>query len=52
MNNEPLTMALHNELGKEGEKMAIEWLKERAYEILHINWRHSYYEIDIVGKEK
>lgn len=44
-------MALHNELGKEGEQLAIKWLKERGYEILHINWRYSYYELDIVAKK-
>lgn len=44
-------MALHNELGKEGELMAIQWLEEKGYEILHRNWRYSYYEIDIVAKK-
>ena len=44
-------MALHNELGKEGEQMAINWLVERGYVILHRNWRHSHYEIDIVAKK-
>ena len=44
-------MALHHELGKDGEQMAISWLKEKGYEILHCNWRHSYYEIDIVAKK-
>ena len=44
-------MALHNELGKEGEQMAVNWLQEKGYEILHRNWRHSYYEIDIVAKK-
>lgn len=42
-------MALHNELGKQGEEMAIRWLKENGFEILHCNWRYSYYEIDIVA---
>lgn len=42
-------MALHNELGKQGEEMAIRWLKENEFEILHCNWRYSYYEIDIVA---
>jgi putative endonuclease len=42
-------MAIHNELGKEGEQLAIKWLKEKGYEILHANWRYSYYEIDIVA---
>lgn len=32
--------------------MAVNWLQEKGYEILHRNWRHSYYEIDIVAKKK
>lgn len=44
-------MALHNILGKEGEQMAVNWLQEKGYEILHRNWRYSYYEIDIVAKK-
>jgi putative endonuclease len=42
-------MASHNELGKEGEVLAATWLKEHGYKILHCNWRHSHYEIDIVA---
>ncbi len=42
-------MAAHNELGKEGEAKAIAWLKEKGYEIIEHNWRHSYYEIDIIA---
>ncbi|RYG50501.1 MAG: hypothetical protein EOO01_10575 [Chitinophagaceae bacterium] len=42
-------MALHNELGEQGEKMAEAWLKEKGYEILHLNWKYSYYEIDIIA---
>jgi putative endonuclease len=42
-------MAAHNILGADGEKMAIEWLEAKGYQILHHNWRHSYYEIDIVA---
>jgi len=44
-------MALHNELGGVAEKMAAEWLRERGYEILHLNWRYSHYEIDIIAKK-
>ena len=44
-------MASHNILGKEGEQMAVNWLQEKGYEILHRNWRHSHYEIDIVAKK-
>lgn len=32
--------------------MAVEWLTKEGYEILHRNWRHSFYEIDIVAKKK
>jgi putative endonuclease len=42
-------MASHNDLGKEGEDMAVSWLAANGYEILHRNWRHSYYEIDIIA---
>jgi len=45
-------MALHNELGAEGEKMAADWLMQKGYEILQLNWRYSYYEIDIIAKKK
>lgn len=42
-------MAAHNELGKEGEELAVKWLRRHGYTILHCNWRHSHYEIDIVA---
>lgn len=42
-------MAGHNELGKDAEQMAADWLKARGYEILHRNWRYKYYEIDIIA---
>ncbi len=44
-------MAIHNELGKEAEQMAVNYLLKNGYEILHCNWRHSYYEIDIIAKK-
>ena len=42
-------MASHNELGKDGEQMATDWLVTKGYEILHRNWRYKYYEIDIIA---
>jgi len=42
-------MAEHNEFGAEGENLAANWLLEKGYEILHRNWRHSRYEIDIIA---
>lgn len=42
-------MSSHNKIGADGENLADEWLKQRGYEILHRNWRHSHYEIDIIA---
>ena len=42
-------MASHNELGKEAEQMAVNYLTQKGYKILHCNWRHSRYEIDIIA---
>ena len=45
-------MARHNELGKKGEELAEEFLKNKGYEILETNWRHRKAEIDIIAKHK
>ncbi|MBS1760428.1 MAG: YraN family protein [Bacteroidetes bacterium] len=42
-------MAEHNELGKQGEDLAAEWLVQNGYKLLHRNWRYSYHEIDIIA---
>ncbi len=42
-------MAEHNKFGKEGEDMAMQWLIEKGYEILHRNWRHKQFEIDLIA---
>ena len=42
-------MALHNKLGTKGEELAADYLQKHGYNILHKNWRHSHYEIDIVA---
>lgn len=41
-------MAQHNLLGKEGEKAAVTFLKEKGYEVVATNWRFGKYEIDII----
>ncbi|MCW3117560.1 MAG: hypothetical protein JWM28_1642 [Chitinophagaceae bacterium] len=43
-------MASHNQLGKEGEKLAEQFLLGKGYEIIHKNWRYSFYEIDIIAR--
>ena len=44
-------MANHNDLGKEGEDLALAWLIDHGFEILFRNWRHSRFEIDIIAKK-
>ena len=43
-------MAFHNQLGEEGEKIAIQYLKSKGYIIHHTNWRMSHLEIDIIAE--
>lgn len=42
-------MALHNELGKHGEELAIKWLQEKGYKVVHRNWKWGQNEIDIIA---
>lgn len=42
-------MATHIDFGKLGEQLAEDFLTSKGYTILHRNWRHSHYEIDIVA---
>ena len=42
-------MALHNELGRMGERLAAAYLSGLGYTILYRNWRHFRYEIDLVA---
>ena len=42
-------MAIHNELGKEGEEAAVQFLINRGYQIRHRNWRCGRKELDIVA---
>ena len=42
-------MALHNDFGKKGEELASGWLILKGFTILHRNWRHGRYEVDIIA---
>jgi len=44
-------MALHNEIGKIGEEIALKFLKKAEYEVLELNWRFRKLEIDIIAKD-
>ena len=42
-------MAQHNDLGKKGEKLALNYLHQSGYEILECNYRFQKAEVDIIA---
>lgn len=44
-------MALHNTLGKEGERAVFRYLEEHRYRILEQNWRYNKWELDLVATD-
>ena len=44
-------MAQHNELGKQGEAIAKEYLLKNCYVILDTNWQFGHAEIDILARK-
>lgn len=42
-------MSKHNELGKKGEKIAVDFLKKEGHKILACNYRFEHKEIDIIS---
>jgi len=42
-------MAAHNDTGHTGEALAAEWLRNCGYNILHLNWRHRHWEVDVIA---
>ena len=44
-------MASHNDLGALGEKIALEYLLEKNYQILETNWVCGHKEVDIIAKD-
>jgi len=44
-------MAEHNELGKFGEELAVEFLQQNGYDILETNWIFQKAEIDIIAQK-
>ena len=45
-------MAEHNDLGKLGEALAVEFLQQNGYEILETNWVFQKAEIDIIAQKE
>ena len=44
-------MASHNETGAMGERIAVEFLLEKNYQILETNWVCGHKEVDIIAKD-
>jgi len=44
-------MAEHNELGKLGEELAVDFLQKEGYEILETNWVFQKAELDIIARK-
>ena len=44
-------MAEHNDFGKLGEEIAVNYLSDKGYEILERNWRNRHKEIDIIARD-
>ena len=44
-------MALHNDLGKEGEDAAVDYLAQKGYEIRHRDWHSGHRDLDIVAQK-
>ena len=49
MNNNPYPLARHNHTGKTGENLAVSYFEQKGYTLLHINWRHRHWEVDIIA---
>ena len=45
-------MAQHNELGKKGEQLAVDYLIKKGYTIMERNYRFQKAEVDIIAKLK
>lgn len=45
-------MGKHNEFGKEGEKLAVDFLLKNGYKIRYKNYRYLKAEIDIIAQKK
>ncbi len=44
-------MAQHNELGKKGEQLAVDFLLKNGYDVLDRNYRFDKAEVDIIAKQ-
>lgn len=45
-------MAKHNQLGTQGEELAVQFLQKLGYTIIETNWQQHKFEIDIIAQDK
>ena len=45
-------MSHHHLTGVTGEEMAAKYLLDKGYTILHKNWRHGHWEVDIIASRE
>lgn len=45
-------MANHNNTGKKGELLAVDYFKAKGFIVLHTNWRYAHYEVDIIASKE
>jgi len=45
-------MADHNDLGKHGESLAVDFLQKNGYTILETNWTFQKAEVDIIAQKE
>lgn len=45
-------MAVHNDLGRRGEEIAKDYLENKGYHIVKLNWKHARAEIDLIVKDE
>ena len=45
-------MAQHNELGKKGEQIAVDFLIDKGYDIVERNYRFDKAEVDIIAEKE
>lgn len=45
-------MGKHNEFGKEGEQIAVDYLTKKGYKIAYRNYRYLKAEIDIIARKE
>lgn len=46
-----MSLKSNTEIGRQGEEIAVEFLRKRGFEILETNWRYHHLEVDIIAKD-